>query len=283
MKTKRFLCMMLCALFLASLSLPAVEAAETKDYTIPPIPEFVSGDVDGSGKVEAVDARLALRMAVGLDPALCISSYWSFADMTGDGKVTAADARAILRVSVGLDAYHPIPADLGIWRIRSSFNLDSDRLGALGALQLNRDLDTGYRKEDLPAWRIDSVQTLSRWTSAFSKEDWSIRLNDAAGTGLPNDVKVLAFANRYDAAFFETHDLFICYMEEGSGSFSQAVYPPTQKDGVLTLSLSTLYFKNAVHTDDMAYWFIFIPVAKSVTASCASFACKRLPTLLLER
>ena len=126
-----------------------------------------------------MNTRKVLSLAMA--SVMTLSASAAFADMTADGKVTAADARAILRVSVGLDAYHPIPADLGIWRIRSSFNLDSDRLGALGELQLNRDLNTGYRKEDLPAWRIDSVQTLSRWTSAFSKEDWSIRLNDAAG------------------------------------------------------------------------------------------------------
>lgn len=59
------------------------------------------GDVDMNGKVEAADARLALRKAVGLeelsDEALLA------ADMDDDGVITSADARLVLRLAVGLD------------------------------------------------------------------------------------------------------------------------------------------------------------------------------------
>ncbi len=62
-----------------------------------------TGDIDGNGSIQASDARLVLRQAVGLanlqDGALLA------ADADADGKILAADARLILRVSVGLDVF----------------------------------------------------------------------------------------------------------------------------------------------------------------------------------
>lgn len=60
----------------------------------------IQGDVNGDGKVAAVDARLALRNSVGLEKF--DKNKTARADMNGDGKITAADARSILRKSVGL-------------------------------------------------------------------------------------------------------------------------------------------------------------------------------------
>ena len=57
----------------------------------------VKGDIDGDGKISAADARLVLRMSVGLE------KIDMTADVDDDGKVSAADARLILRVSVGLE------------------------------------------------------------------------------------------------------------------------------------------------------------------------------------
>lgn len=61
------------------------------------------GDVDNDGAVNAGDARLALRAAVGLEPLLPGDPGFFSADVTGDGGVTADDARAILRAAVGLE------------------------------------------------------------------------------------------------------------------------------------------------------------------------------------
>lgn len=58
----------------------------------------IKGDVNGDGKISAVDAREILRTSVGLDNADV-----DVADVNGDGKVTAADARLTLRESVGLN------------------------------------------------------------------------------------------------------------------------------------------------------------------------------------
>jgi len=60
------------------------------------------GDVNGDGEINAVDALLYLKYAVGLD----ISPYHldpQFDDLTGDGKITVADALKVLRIAVGLE------------------------------------------------------------------------------------------------------------------------------------------------------------------------------------
>ena len=62
------------------------------------------GDVDGDGSVTASDARLALRVSVGLETYGSADSVYQAADVDRDGTVTAADARIILRLAVGLSA-----------------------------------------------------------------------------------------------------------------------------------------------------------------------------------
>lgn len=67
-----------------------------------PVNAYPQGDVDGNGKVEAADARIALRSAVKLETLTSVKR--ARADMDGDGVVTTADARSILRIAVGLNA-----------------------------------------------------------------------------------------------------------------------------------------------------------------------------------
>lgn len=59
------------------------------------------GDVDKNGKIEAVDARLALRFAAQLQ---AYNEYegWA-ADVITDGTIVAEDARIILRVAANLE------------------------------------------------------------------------------------------------------------------------------------------------------------------------------------
>ncbi len=64
--------------------------------------ECFAGDVDGDEAVTAADARIVLRVSVGLDYLPMQSLY--FADADGSGDVTAADARLVLRYSVQLEA-----------------------------------------------------------------------------------------------------------------------------------------------------------------------------------
>lgn len=60
----------------------------------------VKGDADDDGKLTSADARLVLRLSVGLEQRERFTLY--ACDYDEDGKTTSADARQILRSSVGL-------------------------------------------------------------------------------------------------------------------------------------------------------------------------------------
>ena len=68
-----------------------------------PVSANARGDVNGNGRVEAADARLALRIAVGMESYAAGTPQFAAADVNGNGKVEAADARVILRAAVGLE------------------------------------------------------------------------------------------------------------------------------------------------------------------------------------
>lgn len=68
-----------------------------------PTPTFKKGDINGDGKVSAVDARMALRCSAKLQTLT--EEQMKAADVNGDGKVTAVDARLILRVSAKLQEF----------------------------------------------------------------------------------------------------------------------------------------------------------------------------------
>ena len=59
--------------------------------------KWVSGDVDGDGKVTSADARKALRAAAKLTSLSPVETMR--ADVNGDGRVTASDARTILKTA----------------------------------------------------------------------------------------------------------------------------------------------------------------------------------------
>ena len=71
----------------------------------PTEPAYTPGDVDGNGKIESADARLALRASVKLETYAEGSAKFLAADYDKNGKIESADARAILRVSVKLDPF----------------------------------------------------------------------------------------------------------------------------------------------------------------------------------
>ncbi len=75
------------------------------------------GDLDGDGQIQAADARLALRQAVGLQTNLNETDL-AAADADKNGKIEAADARLILRKSVGLET-----KDMGFVALDENGNL----------------------------------------------------------------------------------------------------------------------------------------------------------------
>jgi len=58
-------------------------------------------DVNGDGNIDIADARLALRIAIGLETEANTDIVIAAADINGDGQVTVDEARAILRKAVG--------------------------------------------------------------------------------------------------------------------------------------------------------------------------------------
>ncbi len=66
-------------------------------------PGFLWGDVDGNGKADSADARLALRASVGLETIREGTNAFAAADSNHDGRIGSDDARLILRASVGLE------------------------------------------------------------------------------------------------------------------------------------------------------------------------------------
>lgn len=72
---------------------PTTDNNEVVDYT--------PGDINNDGRINASDARIALRISARLETAT--DKQLMAADVNGDGKVNAADARKILRVSAQLE------------------------------------------------------------------------------------------------------------------------------------------------------------------------------------
>lgn len=58
------------------------------------------GDINGDGNVSAVDARVILRYAAGLET---LNEEDLKHDLSGDGRITAVDARIVLRMAAGLE------------------------------------------------------------------------------------------------------------------------------------------------------------------------------------
>ena len=72
--------------------------ADGTGYTV-----LVTGDCDGNGQINAEDARLTLRLSVGLEDFAADSVQYRACDADDFTGVTSSDARSILRASVGLD------------------------------------------------------------------------------------------------------------------------------------------------------------------------------------
>ncbi len=88
MKAKRFLSLILVLVLLCGCF---VTASATTQW----------GDVDGNGKVEPGDARLALRYSLNIEAPT--TAQRAASDVDGNNQITPADARGILRISLGLD------------------------------------------------------------------------------------------------------------------------------------------------------------------------------------
>ena len=80
------------------------ERTQAPQTTVPPAKETpVAGDYNGNGHVDAEDARMALRVAVDLEPDIRSGSEaYDILNVNGDKIVNSEDARILLRRAVGL-------------------------------------------------------------------------------------------------------------------------------------------------------------------------------------
>lgn len=93
-KMKSVLCLLMCVIL--ALSLPLTVFAND------------IGDVNGKDGVNTADARLALRIAIGLDKPAKTSAEYKAADVVEPfGEVNTSDARMILRAAIGLETLKP--------------------------------------------------------------------------------------------------------------------------------------------------------------------------------
>ena len=65
--------------------------------------DYLVGDVNGDGQVNAADARLILRVSAKIDKIENLNVPFAVLDMNKDGQITAADARIALRVAAKLE------------------------------------------------------------------------------------------------------------------------------------------------------------------------------------
>lgn len=106
---KRLLSVILCALMMFTLVIPAFAEDVDPDADAKVAAVCCIGDINADGFVGADDARLALRFAVGLEPDFTEQQIkWANYVADEDGiKVLAEDARMILRVAVKLEEQKP--------------------------------------------------------------------------------------------------------------------------------------------------------------------------------
>lgn len=104
-KSKKYLSLLLALLLCLTSFVPAFAEEKTAEESSSDV-EFLLGDVDGNGIVQAADARIVLRLSAVLDEkAAYTKTQLDAADYNRDSKMTAADARYILRAAAGLDPF----------------------------------------------------------------------------------------------------------------------------------------------------------------------------------
>ena len=91
-----------CFILIASVILITTVSASAYDYnSTDVIIDFLPGDIDGNGSVNALDARLCLRAAAQFETLT--DTQKKAADLDGTGKITSITARSILRAGAGLE------------------------------------------------------------------------------------------------------------------------------------------------------------------------------------
>ena len=95
--------------------------------------EVLLGDINGDGKVSAVDARIILRVSTKLEKIEDFANGLIIADADKNGKITAVDSRIVLRVSTKLESFEN-PTVV----IEPSTDTPSEELAAIDGIEVNK-------------------------------------------------------------------------------------------------------------------------------------------------
>lgn len=87
----------------ATVKVMTFDGRYTAECLVTVTPANILGDVNGDGKINVSDARLALRAAVKIENYAEGSAEFLSGDVDFDNSITVSDARLILRVAVELD------------------------------------------------------------------------------------------------------------------------------------------------------------------------------------
>lgn len=167
------------------------------------------GDVNGDGKVAAVDARIVLRASAdlhkeGIDLKDVTSEDFWTADVNADNRISAVDARRILRVSARLDDFAGVPTfetKTQINAIIAAITTALDDISVEDKNQYYNDVIDSIAAELAPHFDAEDIVTFEGIVTVLKAielgaVDW-VNANTIIEILLP---KVLAWANAADVA-----------------------------------------------------------------------------------
>lgn len=247
---------------------PAMEALTKAGYLVTSM-DYKKGDLDNDGKISAADARIALRLAVGLDEMTDSLAY--AADIDGDNKVTAADARLLLRIAVGLEDYS----------IDDLMNIPTSKYEVVAtyenALKQAAKKNVGYYKtvsnkivaSDINKAHADKILSVAQKNSENQKYQY-LANNQTAIDGLPKvtiqdtsllkNAKCVAVDGKYHITlkFFDVQNCYLTKEDseyKGSAPYFASMIPTVTGD----------VFYNAISANK---WWKFVGNDDNTTLNC---------------
>ena len=125
---------------------------------------------------------------------------------------------------------------------------------------LNTDRMSISAVQHVPIYKFDSFADFEAFKLKYVEKT-------AANDGVPTFEETAA---AYDEAFFEENGLVLVFFSASSGSFRYDVDSIICEDGDFRVHIQRLNDPEEF-TDDMAYWFVTIPVPSGVLDGCTEF------------
>jgi len=223
------------------------------------------GDVNGDGKINAIDASLVLQYDAKLIGETGLNV--AVADVNGDGKTDAIDAALILQYDAKLiDAF---PVD------QSNSGGPEDSSFPDGSSYCDTDKEYLYLKKD-DALTGESVPfnngpVLYVSDDSFNKSEFVV-ISSAAKIAMLNREWGCVFPDKYDCAFFEENMLIVKAVPELSGSYRMRVDSLIKNNGEICLRITVLTPSGGDFTDDVNFRYILTEMKKQDAFNVTKFS-----------